>query len=138
MGRKHKHSSLKYIKQNLMRENENLKIVNESLRTMSNNATIRNIEYRKKVVELEDCNYAIMEIMGMQKEANDFLQQKVEVLETQLSLLDNPERNSSFGSALMLASSIKVNKIESEEGKGGEDNKIKIFEVEEDGEVRIK
>src|SRR5215211_2899069 len=128
MGRKHKHSSLKYIKQNLMRENENLKILNESLRTMSNNATIRDIESRKKVVELEDCNHAIMEIMGMQKEANNFLQQKVKILETQLSLLDNSERSSSFGSALMMACSVKVNNTESEEGKGDEDNKIKIFE----------
>ena len=49
MGRKHKHNSLKYIKQNLMRENENLKIVNESLRIMSNNATTRDIESRKKL-----------------------------------------------------------------------------------------
>jgi hypothetical protein len=128
MGRKHKHSSFKYIKQNLKRENENLKIVNKSLRTMSNNATIRDIESRKKVVELEDCNHAIMKIMGMQKEANDFMQQKVEILETQLSLLDNPERNLSFGSALMLACFVKVNNIESEEGKEDEDNKIKIFE----------
>jgi hypothetical protein len=118
MGRKHKHSSLKYIKQNLMRENENLKIVNESLRTMSNNAIIRDTESRKKIVELEDCNHAIIEIMGMQKEANDF----------QLSVLDNPERTSSFGSALMLACSVKANNIESEGGKEGEDNKIKIFE----------
>ena len=49
MGRKHKHSSLKYIKQNLMRENENLKIVNKSLQIMSNNATTRDIESRKKL-----------------------------------------------------------------------------------------
>ena len=63
----------------------------------------------------------------MQKEANDFLQQKVKILETQLSILDNPERTSSFGSALMLACSVKVNNIESEGGKEGEDNKIKIF-----------
>src|ERR1044071_5076212 len=104
MGRKHKHSSLKYIKQNLMRENENLKIVNKSLQIMSNNATTRDIESRKKVVELENCNCAIVEI---QKEANDFLQQKNEVLEIQLSLFNNPERNSSFGSTLMLACFVK-------------------------------
>ena|ERR1044071_4470345 len=72
MGRKHKHSSLKYIKQNLMRENENLKVVNKSLQIMSNNATTRDIESRKKVVELENCNRAIMEIVEIQKEANDF------------------------------------------------------------------
>ena len=95
---------------------------------MSNNAIIRDTESRKKIVELEDCNHAIMEIMGMQKEANDFLQQKLEILETQVSVLDNPERTSSFGSALMLACSVKANNIESEGGKEGEDNKIKIFE----------
>jgi len=126
MGRKHKHSSYKYIKQ----ENENLKTINESLRIMSNNAITRDIESRKKVVVME-------EIMGMQKDANDFLQQKVEILETQQSIINNPERNSSFGSALMLACSVKVNNIESEESKEGEDDKIKIFEeVEEDREDR--
>ena len=49
MGRKHKHSNFKYIKQNLMRENENLKIVNKFLQIMSNNATTRDIESRKKL-----------------------------------------------------------------------------------------
>lgn len=97
------YSSTKYIKQNLIREIENLKAVNESLRIMSNNATIRDIESRKKVVELENCNHAVMEIMRTQKEANDLLQQKNELLETQLSLLNNPERNSSFGSTLVLS-----------------------------------
>ncbi|PKC04266.1 hypothetical protein RhiirA5_422484 [Rhizophagus irregularis] len=29
--------------------------------------------------------------MSMQKEANDFLQQKIDILETQLSLLNNSE-----------------------------------------------
>lgn len=37
-----------------------------------------------------------MEIMRMQKEANDFQQQKIDLLETQLSLFNNTERNS-FG-----------------------------------------
>lgn len=95
MGRKHKHSSLKYIKQNLMRENENLTRVNESLRIMSKYATTRDIESRKKIVELENCNRTITEMMRMQKGANDFLQQKIEILETQLSLINDPERNSS-------------------------------------------
>ena len=126
MGRKHKHSSLKYIKQNLMRENENLKIVNESLRIMSNNATTRDID-RKKVVELENCNRTIMEIVEMQKEANDFLQQKNEVLETQLSLFNNPERNSSFGSTLMLACSVKSEECVEDEG-----DKIKISEEDKE------
>ncbi|PKK55798.1 hypothetical protein RhiirC2_801496, partial [Rhizophagus irregularis] len=58
---------------------------------MSNYATNRDIESRKKVVELENCNHAITEIMNMQKEANDFLQQKIDILETQLSLLNNSE-----------------------------------------------
>ena len=37
-----------------------------------------------------------MEIMRMQKEANDFQQQKIDLLETQLYLFNNTERNS-FG-----------------------------------------
>ena len=76
---------------------------------------IREIESRKKVVELENCNRAITKIMSMQKEANDFLQQKINILETQLSLLNNSEMGTllnnqemnSFSSALMLASSDK-------------------------------
>lgn len=44
MGRKHKNNSIKYIKQNLMQENKNLVQVNESLRLMSNYATVRDIE----------------------------------------------------------------------------------------------
>ena len=137
MGRKHKHSSLKYIKQSLIRENENLTRVNQSLQIMSNYATIRDIESRKKVVELENRNRAIMEIMSMQKEANDFLQQKIDVLETQLSLLNNSEMGTllnnqevnSFSSALMLASSVKINNIRSEEGEEDEGGKIKIREI---------
>jgi len=72
MGRKHKNSSIKYIKQNLMQENKNLVQVNESLRLTSNYATVRDIESQKKIVELEKCNRAMMEIMRIQKEANDF------------------------------------------------------------------
>ena len=137
MGRKHKHSSLKYIKQSLIRENENLTRVNQSLQIMSNYATIRDIESRKKVVELENRNRAIMEIMSMQKEANDFLQQKIDVLETQLSLLNNSEMGTllnnqevnSFSSALMLESYVKINNIRSEEGEEDEGGKIKIREI---------
>ncbi|GET67100.1 hypothetical protein GLOIN_2v1470219 [Rhizophagus irregularis DAOM 181602=DAOM 197198] len=54
---------------------------------MSNHATIRDIESRKKVVELENCNRALTEIMKV----------------------------NSFSSALMLASSVKINNIRSEE-----------------------
>lgn len=150
MGRKHKHSSLKYIKQNLMRENENLTRVNESLRIMSKYATTRDIESRKKIVELENCNRTITEMMRMQKGANDFLQQKIEILETQLSLINDPERNSSellsnnqevnsFGRTLALACSVKLNNIKSEEGEGDEDSKIRICEEDkEDDNGKIK
>ncbi|GET00118.1 hypothetical protein GLOIN_2v1762456 [Rhizophagus clarus] len=104
---------------------------------MSNHATIRNIESRKKVVELENCNHALIEIMSMQKEANDFLQQKIDILETQLSLLNNSEMGTllnnqevnSFSSTLMLASSVKINNIRSEEGEEDEDGKIKIRKI---------
>ncbi|RIA80869.1 hypothetical protein C1645_837919 [Glomus cerebriforme] len=65
--------------------------------------------------------------MKIQKEANDFLQQKIEVLETQLSLFNNPKINS-FGSILMLTCSVKTNNIKSEEGEGDEDGKIKIYD----------
>jgi hypothetical protein len=144
MGRKHKNSSIKYIKQNLMQENKNLVQVNESLRLASNYATVRDIESRKKIVELEKCNRAMMEIMRIQKEANDFQQQKIEILETQLSLLNNQEKNpsgtllksnqeiNSFGSALMLACSVKINNIKSEDGEINGDGKIKICEEGED------
>ncbi|GBC04341.1 hypothetical protein RclHR1_05620015 [Rhizophagus clarus] len=137
MGRKHKHSSLKYIRQNLIRKNKNLTRVNDSLQIMSNHATIRNIESRKKVVELENCNHALIEIMSMQKEANDFLQQKIDILETQLSLLNNSEMGTllnnqevnSFSSTLMLASSVKINNIRSEEGEEDEDDLEKVDEL---------
>lgn len=133
MGRKHKHNSLKYIRQNLVRENENLTRVNESLQIMSNYATTREIESRKKVVELENCNRTISDIMRMQKEANDFLHQKIEILETQLSLLNNPESSSLgtlsnnqeinlFGRTLMLACSVKTRSERGDEDD--EDGKI--------------
>ena len=145
MGRKHKHCSLKYIKQNLMRENENLTRVNESLRIMSKYATTRDIESQKKIVELENYNRMITEMMRMQKGANDFLQQKIEILETQLSLINDPERNSSnnqevnsFGHTLALACSVKLNNIKSE-GEGDEDSKIRICEKDkEDDKGKIK
>ncbi|GET56975.1 hypothetical protein GLOIN_2v1845756 [Rhizophagus irregularis DAOM 181602=DAOM 197198] len=73
--------------------------------------------------------------MSMQKEANDFLQQKIDILETQLSLLNNSEMGTllnnqevnSFSSALMLASSVKINNIRSEEGEEDEDEKFTSY-----------
>ena len=89
---------------------------------MSNNVTTREIESQKSC-RIRKLYRAIMEIVKIQKEANDFLQQKNKVLETQLSLFNNSERNSSFGSTLMLACSVK-----SEECVKNEGDKIKICE----------
>ncbi|PKB98915.1 hypothetical protein RhiirA5_430599 [Rhizophagus irregularis] len=100
---------------------------------MSNYTMIRNIKSWKKVIELENCNRAITEIMNMQKEANDFLQQKINILEIQLSLLNNSKMGTllnnqevnSFSSALMLAFSVKINNIRSKKGEEDEDGKLK-------------
>lgn len=112
---------------------------------MSKYATTRDIESQKKIVELENYNRTITEMMRMQKGANDFLQQKIEILETQLSLINDPERNSSnnqevnsFGHTLALACSVKLNNIKSE-GEGDEDGKIRICEEDkEDDKGKIK
>ena len=128
-----------------MRENENLTRVNESLRIMSKYAITRDIESWKKIVELENYNRMITEMMRMQKGANDFLQQKIEILETQLSLINDPERNSSnnqevnsFSHTLALACSVKLNNIKSE-GERDEDDKIRICEEnKEDDKGKIK
>src|SRR6266498_2921535 len=119
MGRKHKSNSLKYIKQE-----------NKKLKQMLNNGTARNIEMQKKIVELENYNNGLIEILNIQKEANDFQQQKIEILETNLSLLNEQKTNlqnskSNFSKELALACSIKINKNESE----NEDNN-KIYEIE--------
>lgn len=101
---------------------------------MSNYAAVRDVESRKKIVELEKHNREMIEIMRMQTEANDFQQQKIEVLETQLSLLNNQERNS-FSSALMLACSVKIDNVKNEDGGMNGDGKIKICkEGEKDGD----
>ncbi len=126
MGRKHKSNSLKYIKQ----DNEKLKQENKYLQQMLNNGTARNIEMQKKIVELENYNNGLIEILNIQKEANDFQQQKIEILETNLSLLNEQKTNlqnskSNFSKELALACSIKINKNESE----NEDNN-KIYEIE--------
>ncbi|UZO28060.1 uncharacterized protein OCT59_021603 [Rhizophagus irregularis] len=80
---------------------------------MSNHATIRDIESRKKVVELENCNQTQLSLLNNSEMG---------------TLLNNQEVNS-FSSALMLASSVKINNIRSEEGEEDEDGKIKIREI---------
>jgi hypothetical protein len=142
MGRKHKSSCVKNINRNLVQENENLTKINESLRRMSNYSTVRDIESRKKIVELEKCNHSMIEIMKMQRSANDYQQQKIELLETQLSLLNDQESSSithnqeinSFGSALMLACSIKVDNTKNDDDEINGDGKIKICEEGEKDE----
>ena len=120
MGCKHKRNSVKYI----MQSNENLKQENDCLKQMANNAIARNIEIQNKVTTLENYNNGLIEILEIQKEANDFQQQKIEIMESQLSLLNEQVANGStlqkdyekseFGRALALACSIKIAKEESE------------------------
>jgi hypothetical protein len=124
MGRKHKSNSIKYIKQS----NDRLKHENESLKQMANYAIARNIETQNKVTTLENYSNGLNEILKIQKEANDFQQQKIEIMESQLSLLNEQVTNgpsrqptqqkdyskSEFNRALALACSIKINKVNSE------------------------
>lgn len=109
MGRKHKNNSVKFIKQS----NERLKQENECLKQMANYATVRNIETQKKVTTLENYNNGLNEILKIQKEANDFQRQRIEIMESQLSLLneqvtDGLTRKSEFSRTLALACSVKV------------------------------
>ena len=105
MGRKHKSNSIKYI-------NKCLKQENASLQQMTNYMSLRNAEIQKKNLELESYNNGIMEILKIQKAANQ--QQKIEILETNLSLLnehDDYDNKSEFSRNLSLACSIKTSKI---------------------------
>ena len=68
MGHKHKNNSIKYIKQS----NQNLMQENESLKQMANYAMARNVEIQNKVTTLENYNNGLIEILEIQKEANDF------------------------------------------------------------------
>ena len=86
MGRKHKNESVKYI-------NERLKEENVNLQKMANYVSIRNMEIQNKNTELENYNHGIMEILNIQKAANDFQKQKIEVLETNLLLLNEHDYN---------------------------------------------
>lgn len=119
MGRKHKNSSFKYVMEHLKQENECLK-------QMVNYATIRNIENQNKVTTLENYSNGLIEILKVQRDANDFQQSKIEIMETQLSLFNEQvtdgstqstqQKNyekSEFSRALALACSVK-NKVESE------------------------
>ncbi|GES92746.1 hypothetical protein GLOIN_2v1762456 [Rhizophagus clarus] len=85
----------------------------------------RNIEIQNKVTTLENYNYGLIKILEIQKEANDFQKQKIEIMESQLSILNEQVANGStlpfvqqkdyekskFGRALVLACSIKILKI---------------------------
>ncbi len=110
MGRKHKSNSIKYTK----RSNENLRQENESLKQMANYTMARNIEIQNKVTTLENYNNGLIEIIEIQKGANNFQQQKIEVMENQLTLLNEQVADGStyekleFGRALALACSIKI------------------------------
>ncbi|GBB97734.1 hypothetical protein RclHR1_30520001 [Rhizophagus clarus] len=119
MGRKHKNNSFKYIVQS----NERLKQENDCLKQMTNYTTVRNIETQNKINPLEDYNNRLIELIKIQKEANDFQQQKIEVMESQITLLnrqvtDGPLQptqpkyydKSKFSKALALACSIKIDK----------------------------
>ena len=114
MGRKYKNNSIKYIKQS----NQNLMQENESLKQMANYAMARNVEIQNKVTTLENYNNGLIEILEIQKEANDFQQQKIEIMENQLSLLNEQVADGEkleFGRALALACSVKINMEKSEE-----------------------
>ena len=79
MGRKHKNSSFKYVMERLKQENECLK-------QMVNYVKVRNIETQNKLTTLENYSNELIKILNVQREANDFQQQKIEIMETQLSL----------------------------------------------------
>lgn len=127
MGRKHKRNSVKYIKQS----NENLRQEYENLKQTTNYTMARNIEIQNKVTTLENYNNGLIEILEIQKEANNFQQQKIEIMESQLSLLNEQAANGStqqknyekseFGRALALACSIKIAKEKSEVDEVDED-----------------
>ena len=93
---------------------------------MVNYATIRNIKNQNKVTMLENYSKGLIEILKVQRDANDFQQRKIEIMETQLSLFNEQvtdgstqstqQKNyekSEFSRALALACSVK-NKVESE------------------------
>jgi len=86
------------------------------------------MELQKKIVELEEYIKGIMEITRVQKDANDFQKQKIEILETQLSLFTTPTTEETFSRTMALACSTKVDKIES---KPKEEDKNKLYELEE-------
>ncbi|GES77595.1 hypothetical protein GLOIN_2v1762456 [Rhizophagus clarus] len=94
---------------------------------MTNYVTVQNIETQNKIKTLEDYNNRLIELIKIQKEANDFQQQKIEVMESQITLLnrqvtDGPLQPTQpkdydkleFSKALALACSIKIDKVKSE------------------------
>jgi uncharacterized membrane protein len=110
MGRIHKDKSIKYINEQHKQENSNLK-------QMINYMSLKNNEIQKKVMELENYNHGLMEILNIQKVANDFQQQKIAILETNLSLIneqDHENKSGEFSRSLALACSIKAKVSENE------------------------
>ena len=94
---------------------------------MANYATIQNIKVQNKIKLLKDYNNGLIELIKIQKEANDFQQQKIEVMESQIILLNRQVTDGSlqptqpkdydkseFSKALVLACSIKIDKVKSE------------------------
>ncbi|GBC10444.1 hypothetical protein RclHR1_09630008 [Rhizophagus clarus] len=111
----------------IVQSNERLKQENDCLKQMTNYVTVQNIETQNKIKTLEDYNNRLIELIKIQKEANDFQQQKIEVMESQITLLnrqvtDGPLQptqpkdydKSEFSKALALACSIKIDKVKSE------------------------
>jgi hypothetical protein len=79
--------------------------------------SLKNNEIQKKVMELENYNHGLMEILNIQKAANDFQQQKIAILETNLSLIneqDHENKSGEFSRSLALACSIKAKVSENE------------------------
>lgn len=112
MGRIHKDKSVKYIKY----MNERLKQENSNLKQMTNYMSLKNNEIQKKVTELENYNHGLIEILDLQKAANDFQEQKIAILETNLSLINEQDyKNKSREFSKSLAScSIKTKVSENE------------------------
>ncbi len=113
MGRIHKDKSVKYIRY----MNERLKQENSNLKQMTNYMSLKNNEIQKKVTELENYNHGLIKILDLQKAANDFQEQKIAILETNLSLIneqDYKNKSREFSRSLALACSIKTKVSENE------------------------
>ena len=121
MGRKHKNTSVKYKIENLTKQNKTLTETNVSLLS-------RNIISEKKLSEMETFQCGMLEIINRQKAANNYQQQKIDILETQISLLSNNQEINPFTRSLALACSVKLRKEKEEEEEEGEGDKFKIID----------